>query len=271
MNDFSNPYQEKWETLLKLLRGNKKLGVALSGGVDSALVCTAAVAALGASSVKAFSIQSTMETPKEMEDARRVTDQLGVEHYIIQLDELEIDNIRSNPTDRCYFCKLARLKKIQEHATSIGIDHLVDGSNFDDRDDYRPGRKALAELGVKSPLADAGITKQAVRQLARWQGISVCNKPSNPCLASRFPYGLEINHQRIQQVACAEKVLKSLGFEEIRVRFHESIARIEVPSSIFEKVLEQRTHIVEKIQACGFLYVVLDLQGFRSGSMNEGL
>jgi uncharacterized protein len=271
MNDFTNPYQENWETLLKLLQGNEMLGVALSGGVDSALVCAAAVAALGAERVKAFSIQSPMETPQEMEDARLISDQLGVDLFIIELDELEIDIIRSNPIDRCYYCKLARLKKILKHATFVGIDHLVDGSNLDDRDDYRPGRKALLELGVKSPLADAGITKHAVRQLASWQGISVWNKPSNPCLASRFPYGVEISHQSIQQVACAEMVLKSIGFDELRVRFHESVARIEVPTSLFEKVMQHRTQIVEKIQACGFLYVALDLQGFRSGSMNEGL
>ncbi|MDO9085029.1 MAG: ATP-dependent sacrificial sulfur transferase LarE [Anaerolineaceae bacterium] len=271
MNDLSSLHLEKWETLLKLLQGNEKLGVTLSGGVDSALVCAAAVAALGVGRVKAYSIQSSMETPQEMEDARRITDQLGVEHYIIKFDEMEIEEIRSNPIDRCYFCKLARMKKILEHATSVGMHQLVDGSNFDDRDDYRPGLKALAELGVKSPLGDAGITKREVRQLARWQGLFVWDKPSNPCLASRFPYGVEISHQRIQQVACAEMALKSIGFDELRVRYHECVARLEVPTSLFEKVLEQRTQIVEKIKACGFLYVSLDLQGFRSGSMNEGL
>lgn len=271
MKDVSSPNLEKWGILLKSLWGYEMLGVALSGGVDSALVCAAAVAELGASRVKAFSIQSPMEIPQEMEDARRISDQLGVEHHIIELDELEIDNIRLNPVDRCYFCKLARLKKIQDHAGTVGIDQLVDGSNFDDGDDYRPGRKALAELGVKSPLADAGITKREVRQLAHWQGLFVWDKPSNPCLASRFPYGVEISHLRIQQVACAEIGLKSLGFNELRVRYHESTARLEVPTLLFEKVLEQRTLIVEKIQACGFLYVTLDLQGFRSGSMNEGL
>ncbi len=253
------------------LQNFDRMGVALSGGVDSALVCCAAVKALGKDHVSAFTIVSPMEIPQEAEDAAQIADQLGVELISIPLDELENDDIRSNPSRRCYYCKFIRLEKISEQAVRLGITQVVDGSNADDLGDYRPGRQALQELGVLSPLAETGITKTEVRQLAKWQNLPVWNKPSTPCLASRFPYGVAISHQRLEQVACAEALLKDMGFQELRVRYHESVARIEVPAEIFETVIGEREEIVRAIKNCGFLYVTLDLQGFRSGSMNEGL
>ncbi|MBE0686191.1 MAG: ATP-dependent sacrificial sulfur transferase LarE [Anaerolineaceae bacterium] len=261
----------KWKRLIEWLQNYSQIGVALSGGVDSALVCAAAVQALGTKNVTAYTIESPMEIPQEVEDARQIAENLGVDQFRVPLDELEIEEIRSNPSKRCYFCKRERLKIIKEQAHLSGITHLVDGSNADDLSDYRPGRQALLELGVLSPLAEVGITKAEVRQLAKWQGIQIWNKPSTPCLASRFPYGIEINHQRLHQVACAEEILKNSGFTELRVRYHESVARIEVPVNLLESVLADREEIVRLIKNCGFLYVTLDLQGFRSGSMNEGL
>ena len=209
--------------------------------------------------------------PQEVETARQIADQLGVEQVRILLNELESDELHSNPSTRCYICKTIRMKKISEQAERLGITLLVDGSNADDLDDYRPGGQALQELGVLSPLAETGITKAQVRQLAKWQHLPAWDKPSTPCLASRFPYGVEISHQRIGQVACAEEILKSMGFRELRVRYHETVARLEVPVENFEAVLGAREEIVRAIKNCGFLYVSLDLQGFRSGSMNEGL
>lgn len=271
MNDPDSATLFKWTRLIEWLQTYDRIGVALSGGVDSALVCAAAVQALGTKNVVAYTIESPMEIPQEVEDARQIAVSLGVELIRIPLDELEIEKIRSNPSQRCYFCKRERLKIIKEQAHLSGITQLVDGSNADDLSDYRPGRQALQELGVLSPLAETGITKAEVRQLAKWKGLSVWEKPSTPCLASRFPYGVEINHHRLKQIACAEEILKKLGFTELRLRYHESVSRIEVPINEFENVMSQREKIVESIKDCGFLYVTLDLQGFRSGSMNEGL
>lgn len=271
MTDPDSATLSKWKNLIDWLQVYDQIGVALSGGVDSALVCTAAFQALGKNQVTAYTIESPMELPQEVEDARQIAESLGVDLFRIPLDELEIEDIRSNPPQRCYFCKRERLKKIKELALLSGINQLVDGSNSDDLSDYRPGRQALQELGVLSPLAEVGITKAEVRQLAKWQGLPVWDKPSTPCLASRFPYGVEINHQRLRQVACAEEILKKMGFTELRVRYHESVARIEVPINGFDIVVSQREKIVGAIKNCGFLYVTLDLHGFRSGSMNEGL
>jgi uncharacterized protein len=271
MNDPDSVTLLKWKRLIEWLQTYDQIGVALSGGVDSALVCVAAVQALGKNQVTAYTIESTMEIPQEVEDARQIAENLGVELIRIPLDELEIEEIRSNPSQRCYFCKRERLKIIKEQAHLSGIRQLVDGSNADDLSDYRPGRQALQEFGVLSPLAKVGITKAEVRQLAKWQSLPVWDKPSTPCLSSRLPYGVEINHQRIQQIACAEEILKKMGFYELRVRYHESVARIEVPINGFDHVIAQREKIIGSIKDCGFQYVTLDLQGFRSGSMNEGL
>jgi uncharacterized protein len=271
MNDPDSATLLKWKRLIEWLHPFDRIGVALSGGVDSALICAAAVQAIGTKNVTAYTIESSMEIPQEVEDARQIAESLGVELFRIPLDELEIEEIRSNPSQRCYFCKRERLKTIKEQAHLSGITQLVDGSNADDLSDYRPGRQALQELSVLSPLAEVGITKTEVRHLAKWQGLTVWEKPSTPCLASRFPYGVEIDHQRLRQVASAEEILKKIGFAELRVRYHESVARIEVPINEFENVMAQRGKIVESIKDCGFRYVTLDLQGFRSGSMNEGL
>lgn len=271
MSDLNPEILDKWDHLIDRLKSFENIGVALSGGVDSALVCAAGVQAVWNKKVTAFTILSTMENPLENEDARRITELLQVNLVTIELDELEIEEVRSNPPDRCYHCKNARLKEISNQASHFGIGQLVDGSNADDLNDYRPGRKALLEQGIVSPLAESGITKKEVRLLAKWLGLPVWNKPSEPCLASRFPYGTEINHTRLQQVACAEKVLRQSGFTEFRVRYHESVARIEVHPDSFEFIMKRHAEIVTAIKNCGFTYVTLDLQGFRSGSLNEGL
>lgn len=271
MTDPEPTILQKWNQLHEYLGKFDRIGVALSGGVDSALMCAAAVQTIGKENVTAFTINSTMERQRETDDSRVLANQLGVNHVLIHFDELKIPDISANPPNRCYFCKLHRLKKIMEYATTFQIDLVVDGSNEDDLGDYRPGRKALTELGVQSPLANFGITKREVRQLAKWQGLPVWDKPSTPCLATRLPYGMELTEERIRKVTEAEDVLQELGFTDFRVRYHETVARVEVPPETFEKVLANKEIIVEKIMACGFQYVTLDLLGFRSGSMNEGL
>ena len=271
MTDPEPTTAQKWDQLVKYLEACHHIGVALSGGVDSSLVCFAAVQAIGKENVTAFTVHSTMEREKETDDSRLVANQLGVNHVLIELDELKIPDIRKNPPNRCYFCKYQRLKKIIEIGTNFQIDLVVDGTNQDDLGDYRPGRLALTELGVQSPLAKFGINKNEVRQLAKEHGLPVWDKPSTPCLATRLPYGTELTMERIRQVADAEDALHALGFSDCRVRHHDTIARVEVPPEAFEQVFAEKSKIVEKLMACGFQYVTLDLLGFRSGSMNEGL
>jgi uncharacterized protein len=263
--------QQKWKKLLDWFLPYKRVGVALSGGVDSALVCAAAVNALGKENVIALSVQSPMELPQEVSLAAEIARFLGLKHVVLHMDELKDERIAANPVDRCYFCKLIRMEKINTAAKEHNLQVLMDGSNADDLDDYRPGRNALQEVGVFSPLAEVGIPKAMVRQLAKWQSLSVWDKPSTPCLASRFPYGVAIDQQKIQQVACAEAFLKQNGFAIVRVRYHQEVARVEIPGEDFELFLTKREEINEHLTQCGFKYVTLDLQGFRSGSLNEGI
>ncbi|HSM24504.1 MAG TPA: ATP-dependent sacrificial sulfur transferase LarE [Anaerolineaceae bacterium] len=263
--------RQKWDQLIQWMQSYTALGVALSGVVDSAEVFAAAADAIGVEHVKAFSIRSPMEPQNELRLATATANYLGVEQFVMDLNELEDERIRLNPKNRCYYCKLIRLEKIRERAKEYHIESIVDGSNADDEHDYRPGRQALKEMQVASPLAINGISKQMVRELAKWRGLTVWNKPSTPCLASRFPYGVAIDQQRINQVACAEAALINLGFETVRVRYHGETARIEVPQECFNRIFENREAIMQQIQQCGFKTITLDLQGFRSGSLNEGI
>jgi len=271
MTDLDPETLIKWKFLIAKLKTYDRIGVSLSGGVDSALVCAAAVESVGRERVTAFFIQSSMELPEALIDARLISEMLGVQMVIITMDELENELVRNNPPDRCYHCKAERMKKIKALASTTGNDQLMDGSNADDLNDYRPGRKALLETGVMSPLAVTGITKNEVRRLAKWLGLPIWNKPSTPCLASRFPYGTLITHQRIEQIRCVEEVLRNMGFLDMRVRYHESMAKIEVPQDRFADIIKNREIIIAAIKKCGFNFVTLDLQGFRSGSLNEVL
>lgn len=271
MNQHDSETRQKWEELLVWFRSLNRVGVALSGGVDSAVTCAAAAYALGNDNVTAFTIQSPMELDLELKVSGAIANYLNVTHVVIAVDELADINIQANPVERCYFCKSLRMQEIIKEANKYDIDKLVDGSNFDDLDDFRPGRKALQEQGVFSPLAETGITKELVRRMARWLGLFVWDKPSTPCLASRIPYGVTINLEKINQIACAERSLIKLGLKTVRVRYHHEIARIEVPIEDFKVLLENQEQVVEQIKRCGFNYITLDLQGFRSGNLNEGI
>ncbi|MHA1264597.1 MAG: ATP-dependent sacrificial sulfur transferase LarE [Candidatus Helarchaeota archaeon] len=264
-------YEDKLKKVKEILQGKKVL-VAFSGGVDSSLA--AFLAKKYSDRIVAVTARSKTNPIGEIEEAQNVAKELNIEWRLIEIDELEDEHFRANPLNRCYYCKKGLMTALYKIAEKEGLEIIIDGTNADDIKDYRPGMKALKELGIWSPLAEAGFTKQEIREIARQNNLSVHNKPSMACLASRFPYGEEITEQKLQMVAEAEAQIKKLaGIEILRVRWHQGLARIEVApedrSKFFdEKLLDNLVHTLKKI---GFVYVTLDLQGYRSGSMNEAI
>lgn len=259
-----------WERLLATLQTMQGAVVAFSGGVDSTLVVRAAREVLGGRVLAVTGISDTYP-PGERAAARQVAANLGVQHLELETRELEQDEFSQNSARRCYYCKQELFTQLWEVARDRGYSHVLDGSNWDDLQDWRPGREAAADQGVTSPLFLARITKQEVRQLARHMALSNWDKPAMPCLSSRFPYGTPITATALQQVAAAEAVIAALGIGEFRVRHHDSVARLEVPVEALEEVLAQRHQVVQALKNLGYNYISLDLEGFRSGSMNEGL
>jgi len=196
---------------------------------------------------------------------------MGVRHIVIETVELELAEFVRNPLDRCFYCKDHLFGRLKEIAQSVGFRHILDGSNLDDLDDWRPGRKAALKHGVRSPLIEAGLRKQDIRRLSRSLSLPTWDKPSSPCLSSRFPYGEPITREALRQVEAAETFLKSLGFHDLRVRHHKDIARIELKEQDIPKMFrtEIRTAVKEKLLSLGYKYVSLDLEEFRSGRLNE--
>ncbi len=262
--------QEKWGRLQALLEGLGSLAVAFSGGVDSALVCAAAWYTLG-EHMHAVTVRSPVEPPGDNDAARQVAGLLGFSHQVVEFDDLQDPAFSANPPERCYVCKLNRLRAIREIARARGLAWVADGSNADDGDDYRPGMRALAELGVRSPLAEIGLSKAETRALAHALGLPVWDRPSAPCLATRFPYGTPITYADLRRVGAAEAYLHARGFQPVRVRFYGEMARLEVAPEAMAALLEQRTELVAYFKTLGFLYVALDLAGYRRGSLNEVL
>lgn len=247
--------------------------VAFSGGVDSSLVLKVSSDVLGGSNVIAVTGSSETYTRSELEEAKRIAGQFGVEHVVIGTEELSDENFSSNSERRCYYCKREFYAKLFAFARSRGISTVFDGSNVDDEGDYRPGRVAAKEYGVVSPLIEAGFKKDDIRRLLRSWGLDFWNKPSNPCLASRIPYGSAISKEKLAAVESGEAFLVGNGFSNVRVRHHGSIARIEVPPSEIERIAgdEIRARIVDHFKKLGFLWVTIDLEGYRTGSLNETL
>ncbi len=262
--------EEKHRTLQGILRSYGKVGIAFSGGVDSSLLGFVAHGTLGEAAV-AFTADAPMVPRSEFSDAQAFCRNHGIEQVICHPDPLEKEEVRFNAPDRCYICKKAIFGVLREAAAKCGISIIADGSNLDDLGDYRPGLRALEELQVKSPLREAGFTKADIRALSRQLGLATWNKRSNACLATRFPYGDELTVERLELVDRAEHELSFLGFSQLRVRVHGSIARVEVPARQIPQLLEEgtRTAIVRKLRRLGFTYVTLDLSGYRTGSMNE--
>jgi uncharacterized protein len=245
--------------------------VAFSGGVDSSLALAVATRALPEGRVLAVTSNNETYLPSELEGAKAFARSLGVEHLVVNTRELDNPNYAKNPTNRCYFCKSTLYSDLVKMAEKKGYACVIDGANKDDEGDYRPGRRAAKELGVVSILAETGMTKAEVRGLAKYLGLPTWDKPALACLSSRFPYGQEITPEKLAQVAEAEEFMRSLGYEQVRVRHHGEIARLEIGPDEMERAFAEREEISSKLRTIGFLYVALDLGGYRSGSLNTML
>lgn len=246
--------------------------VAYSGGVDSTLLLKIAKDTLG-ERVLAVTAKSPTYPSQELESAQKMAATLDIRHLIIETSEFEDDNFINNPPERCYYCKHELFSKLDQIAKENNLNYVLDGSNYDDLGDYRPGMKAAHEFGVRSPLKEAKLTKADIRKLSREFDLPTWDKPAFACLASRFPYGMRITEENLTKIDSAESFLRNLGLGQIRVRDHGDIARIEVDKENISFVVNEklRDKIVDKFKQLGFTYVTLDLQGYRSGSMNETL
>ena len=262
----------KARTLHDLLSGLQSVLVAYSGGVDSAYLAWAATAALGD---RALCV--TAESPSYPEHHRQLAVQVaevaGLRHEFIHTDELERPDYRANPANRCYFCKQELYTHLTALARARGFAAVVDGNNADDRGDYRPGRQAAREFGVRSPLDEAGLRKAEIRELSRRAGLPTWDEPASACLSSRIPYHSEVTGEKLRRIEQAEQVLRDLGFRVCRVRHHDAVARLEIARDEMARALDPgiAAAIVRAFQAIGYSYVSLDLQGYRSGSLNEPL
>lgn len=260
----------KLEQLKSNLRKMESAAIAYSGGVDSTFLINVAHEVLGEKAIAVTATSSTYPR-RELEQAKQFAKNIGIKHVIINSEETEIDNFSKNPSNRCYYCKKELFSKIKQIATEEHLNYVLDGSNVDDTTDYRPGMTALEEFGVVSPLKDAGLTKQEIKELSRSMNLDTWDKPAFACLASRFPYGIEITKPRLEQVEKAESYLYSLGIKQFRVRYHNEIARIEVSKNDFQLIIKHSDEIVKKFKELGFKYITLDIEGYRTGSLNEAL
>jgi len=262
--------RQKEENLRRILKGMGKVLIAYSGGADSTFLLKIAHEELDGG-VLAITAKSESLPKKGLREAKQIAKEMGVRHEIIQTDEVRREEYAKNPINRCYFCKKEVYGELRKIADREGIPHILDGFQMSDVGDFRPGRKAAREWGVRSPLKEAGLTKEEIRFLSRKMGLPTWDNPSSPCLSSRIPYGSRITKEKLSQIEKAEDFLHSLGFREVRVRHHGEMARIEVPKEKFERLFEKnlREKVVSKLIEFGFSFVTLDLRGYRQGSLNE--
>lgn len=261
---------QKKEDLEAYLQSLGSVAVAFSSGVDSTFLLSVAHEVLG-DRVLAITARSHSFPARELNEAIAFCQEHGINHEILDSEELNIEGFRQNPKNRCYLCKHELFSEILTLAQAHGIAYVVEGSNMDDMGDYRPGLQAVAELGIKSPLREAKLYKQEIRDLSKEMGLPTWNKQSFACLSSRFVYGETISEQKLDMVDKAEQRLLDLGFHQVRVRIHGTIARIEVEPSEFSRVIEHATELDGYLRSLGFTYVTLDLGGYKMGSMNRTL
>ena len=268
-------YEEKCRLLHRLMEAYTMghTAVAFSGGADSSLLLKLAVMHAGENGKRVIAVTAGTELHPagDEEVARRVALETGAEHRVLAVRELQSAGIDRNPADRCYHCKKYLFEAIRDEAAREGARAVLEGTNADDLKQYRPGLRALEELGIKSPLREAGFTKSEVRRLAEEYGISVANRPSAPCLATRFPYGEQLTVEKLRTVERGEDYLKGLGLGNVRLRVHGNIARIEADEGDMGLLMHKRNEVAAKLKEIGYGYITLDMEGFRSGSMDEML
>lgn len=268
--------RRKLDKLKGILLSYKRVLVAYSGGVDSSFLLKCCSDFLGKNNVLAVTAASATYTRKELNTAKEITRDLGVTHKIISTSEVDDPSFKANPVNRCYYCKSELFSRLKSLAEKEHTAYILDGSNLDDLKDYRPGRQAKEELGVHSPLAEAGLTKKEIRQLSKEFGLKTWDAPQMACLASRFAYGEEITIENLKRIEKAEEYIRSLGIKLVRLRHYQlpdktKLARIEVDKKEIKKITDYRLSIIDYLQKLGYNYVTLDLEGYRSGSMNLGI
>lgn len=268
-------WEKKKKSLLTIIDDltQENLAVAFSGGADSALLLKLAIdcAKEKGTKVCAITVHTRFQPHHEMKEAQELAEQMGAMHVGLSINEFADQQIAANPVNRCYLCKKKIFQNILEKTVALDCRIVVDGTNEDDLHVYRPGISALRELGIRSPLAEAGITKDMVRKWLAELGLTVAGKPSTPCLATRIPYGERLDEQLLSRVEQGESFLRDMGFVNVRLRVHGQIARIEVDARQMELMMQNREAVIEKLKALGFVYMTLDLEGFRSGSMDIGI
>lgn len=270
--------QENSEVLNKRIRIQERIDdltkenifVAFSGGADSSLILKLSAEAADKNGTKVYAvmIHTKLHPVEDLEVARRVAAEVGAEFRVLELDELKETGIENNPKNRCYLCKKGLFSKMQDAAKKAGIRYILEGTNEDDLHVYRPGIQALKELGIISPLAEGGLTKQEVRSWLADLGISVAERPSSPCLATRLPYGDTIDYELLSRIDQGETFIKELGFTNVRLRIHKNIARIEVDKKDLGRMILKSDCVIDQLKKLGFFYITIDLEGFRSGSMD---